>query len=189
MGPTTLYLDTIPPSPPAKKGHKPKRRLTCGARGAGPARRTLTLKPQGGLFAAASVVAGIREAGVFRCGHQHSSQQGAPTERGYLTLPPATKSHARATSSSSFQEVKAGVGRNPAVSGVERKSSLLLSSPAPFLQAFDLGAGSLPCTRRPRCNQQLPNHLSNWTEVSKTHGTAGRTGLNVGGYFHLFTSP
>lgn len=38
----------------------------CGARGAGPARRTLTLEPQGGLLAAAPVVAGIREAGVLR---------------------------------------------------------------------------------------------------------------------------
>lgn len=37
----------------------------CGACGAGPARRTLALKPQGGLLAAASVVAGIREAGVL----------------------------------------------------------------------------------------------------------------------------
>lgn len=38
----------------------------CGAGGASPAWRTLTLKPQGGLLAAASVVAGIREAGVLR---------------------------------------------------------------------------------------------------------------------------
>lgn len=37
-----------------------------GARGTSPAWRTLTLKPQGGLLAAASVVAGVREAGVFR---------------------------------------------------------------------------------------------------------------------------
>lgn len=37
-----------------------------GARGTSPARRTLALKPQGGLLAAASVVAGVREAGVFR---------------------------------------------------------------------------------------------------------------------------
>lgn len=41
--------------------------LTCGARGASPARRTFTLKPQGGLLATAPVVAGIREAGVLRC--------------------------------------------------------------------------------------------------------------------------
>lgn len=37
----------------------------CRARGAGPAWGTLTLKAQGGLLTAASVVAGIREAGVL----------------------------------------------------------------------------------------------------------------------------
>lgn len=38
----------------------------CGAGGASPARRTFTLKAQGSLLAAASVVAGIREAGMLR---------------------------------------------------------------------------------------------------------------------------
>lgn len=38
----------------------------CGAGGASPARRTFTLKAQRSLLAAASVVAGIREAGVLR---------------------------------------------------------------------------------------------------------------------------
>lgn len=38
----------------------------CGTRGACPARGTFTLKPQGGLLAAASIVAGIREARMLR---------------------------------------------------------------------------------------------------------------------------
>lgn len=37
----------------------------CGTRGSSPAWRTLTLKARGGLLAAASVVAGIREAGML----------------------------------------------------------------------------------------------------------------------------
>lgn len=37
----------------------------CGACGPSPARRTLTLEPQGGLLAAASIVTRIRETGVL----------------------------------------------------------------------------------------------------------------------------
>lgn len=38
----------------------------CGTRGARPARRALTLEAQRGLPAAASVVAGVGQAGVLR---------------------------------------------------------------------------------------------------------------------------
>lgn len=37
----------------------------CGTGGSSPSWRTLTLKTGGGFLAAASVVAGIREAGMF----------------------------------------------------------------------------------------------------------------------------
>lgn len=37
----------------------------CGTRGPSPTWRALTLKAQGGLLAAASVVAGVREASVL----------------------------------------------------------------------------------------------------------------------------
>lgn len=62
--------------------------LTCGARGAGPAWRTLTFKSQGGLLATAPVVAGIREAGVLRCKDQDGNQQETlPTPSPHTQIP------------------------------------------------------------------------------------------------------
>lgn len=79
--PASRHSDPRPPPhthPRTEKGHGSKPGLTCGARRASPAWRTLTLKPQGGLLTAASVVAGIREAGVLRCGHQRAISMGRP---------------------------------------------------------------------------------------------------------------
>lgn len=83
------YLpDPEPPHNDPLERTQAETRLTCGARGAGPARRTLTLKPQGGLLAAAPVVAGIREAGVLCCKDQDGNQPGTlPTPSPHAQTP------------------------------------------------------------------------------------------------------
>lgn len=84
----TYLPDPEPPHNDPLERTQAGTRLTCGARGAGPAWRTFTLKPQGGLLATAPVVAGIREAGVLRCEDQDGNQQGTlPTPSPHTQIP------------------------------------------------------------------------------------------------------
>lgn len=136
---------------------RPKPRLTCGTRGARPARRTLTLKPQRGLPAATSIVAGVRQARVLRCKNQESSQQGTPAW-GHLCPLPAAKSHAWATSSSSLQKNESKhVLYNPAESmGEGRPLSPKCLRPHPkAFQGWGHRAANSPSIPHARQHHQL----------------------------------
>lgn len=128
------------------KRHGPNPRLTCGTRGARPARRALTLEAQRGLPAAASVVAGVGQAGVLRCETRRAVSKGHPRVSTYV-LSPRSQSHAWAAAPARLGQAGASPGYRPAVSREGRKPAFGLSVPSHIPRRL---RASEPGSRPPR---------------------------------------